>query len=1045
MTESRTDRSPRTPRPRHWKRRLAIAAICLAAAVLLVAGGGVLAWQNRTDLVAWGIAAYLKSDDIKDVSLDVIAVERDRLLIRDFRIAGKQTVTAEALDVAYTFSSFLSGTIDSLTLTRLRVLDGPVPVAVDMVKGDGRFNFTLLSVDRLAVGLDLLRLRVGSQHFDPSRVEVDFHDNTLVLDSAFTAPDGYVTLLGSGPLNAPGSPFRLLLSGRLNAALAVMPIADYADARGYLDFSVSAQMNDPLFFLAEADNEKTRLPEEFTVDGTVRLSLNRLTVFETAIPTADSDQLRFRIETKAGESGQPRGSFDIALELDKRDTREIGFAMAETRLAGSYELDGHDLTLTVADGALVKIREMRLSEGIPVPGDIALRLLGGGNKLAIDLDNKTASHAIESQLSWKSGELSVKTVGHLSDPEDPTTFTLRGAFDATPLLALSPKTKSASGNAHLFLAGRVSQPLLLYRTATSSDQPWPGDIRLDGAVKMETTGLNIPGAAATPAAKDSIEIVLKSFNGGDNQPGGRLVVNGLLDARKFGGLTIDQAKLALEGRLSYGTRGYQFVPGIESVLNINSLKSDAGIAVPSGLNFQLTGSDNYVAVPADLSAVYHALTFAHLEADGFIEAEATKRRPFLITVPQITSRRIENGRLTVYLTGGSVELPDDKLLGRGINASLEETADGYDLGLETGEIRHGARPPMTTPITLSGKGNIRGDTFAVTLNVRQIYSPLKLLATVKHSLTNHAGRMDFTVPKMAFGTKKAALDDIFPPASAWVTASKGSASATGHLLWDKDILSGEMAVDLDGVDLTTQDVAFSDIKGTVNFIELIPLSMPPRQRLVGKIATGDLGPWPMQMEFQLHENGKFEMQDLDISMVGGVIRARALVDPSAQGAANGSVQLRSVDLREMLELIGVDGLNGTGRITGTVPIRVQDGKVAIADGQLKAEGPGVLRYQGTALQEQLSTRTDTVGTVAQVLSDFRYEKLSMELNKAPDGTGVILLRMTGANPKVLEGHPFAFNIKIESDFNKLGRIAQGGLKTVTDALRRTGTPGPTQE
>jgi hypothetical protein len=157
------------------------------------------------------------------------------------------------------------------------------------------------------------------------------------------------------------------------------------------------------------------------------------------------------------------------------------------------------------------------------------------------------------------------------------------------------------------------------------------------------------------------------------------------------------------------------------------------------------------------------------------------------------------------------------------------------------------------------------------------------------------------------------------------------------------------------------------------------------------------------------------------------------------------VQLRSVDLEQLLTLIGVDGLDGTGRITGTVPVRVRGGKVTVADGLLQAEGPGVLRYHGTALQEQLSAREDTVGTVAQVLSDFHYKKLSMEINKAPDGIGVVMLRLEGANPAVLEGHPFAFNISIESDFHKLGRIAQGGLKAVSDVVRSVDKPAPADE
>lgn len=1043
MTERPADSPTPAPRPR-WKRRLLIACIVVVAVVLLAAGGAVLAWENRTDLVAWAVAAYLKGDDVKEVSLDVIAVEPNRLTIRDIRIVGTERITAEALNVDYNFTDFIRGTIDALTVTGLRVDGGAVPVSIDMVKGDGRFSLTPFAVDRVAVGLDLLRLQVGPQRFDPSRVEVDYHDRTLVLETAFTTPDGYVTALGSGPLDTPGTPFHLLLSGRLNAALAVLPAADAVDAHGYLNFSVTAQMSEPLSFLSDDRKDALPLPDFYSVDGTVRLALDRLKVLETPIPTAPGDTVHFKIGSAPDGKGAEGGTFDISAELNKREAPEIGFAKAEAHLAGRYALDGRTLTFAIADGPLLKLREMRLSQGLPMPGDIALQLLGGGNKVAIDLDKKTARHTIESKLSWRNGELSLRSEGHLTDPDDPTVFTLRGAFDATPLLALSPETKSATGNAHLFLAGRVSQPLLLYDTPRPKEQAWPGDIRLDGAVKLETTGLTIPGAAASPKAKDSLEIILKGFNGNDTEPGGRLAINGVLDARRFGGLTVDMVKLALDGRLSYGTRGYQFIPGIDSVLNIKSLKSTAGFAVPDGLNFQLTGTGNQVTIPADLSGVYHALTFAHIEADGYVLSADKKRRPFLITLPTITSRHLENGKLTVYVTGASFELPDEKITGRGVNAALEQTADGYDIRLETTEIRQETRPPMTTPLTLGATGVIRGDLLTATLNVRQLYTPLKVTATVKHNLATQAGRIDFTVPHTTFGTKKASLDDIFPPASAWITRSSGSASATGHLLWDKDILSGQMTVDVDGMDLTTQDVRFSDVKGTVNFIELVPLSMPPRQRLVGKIATGDLGPWPMQVEFQLQENGIFEVQDLDITMAGGVVRTRAAVDPSANGAANGSVQLRSVDLRQLLELVGVDGLNGTGRITGTVPIHIQDGKVAIADGQLKAEGPGVLRYQGTALQQQLSARGDTVGTVAQVLSDFHYKTLSMSLDKSPEGEGVIMLRMEGANPKVLEGHPFAFNIKIESDFEKLARIAQGGLKSVTEAIRRSGAARPVE-
>lgn len=1032
------------PRAR-WKRRLLIWASGLLLVVILLGAGAAFAWHYRTDVAAWAIAVYLKGDGVDEVTLDVLAIEPDRLSIRDLRIAGSRTTTVDRLALTYTIETFIGGSVNVIDIAGLRVTGGPAPVTVDRVAGGGTFEAGPFDVKTVVMGVDLIRLRVGPQAFDPSRIEVEYRDGILGIDSAFTAPDGYLTLLGSGPLDDPDTPFRLLASGRLSAALAALPAADAAVADGVLGFSLSVQTHDPLFFMQDRGEDRPALPDAFVVEGTATLDLDRLRVLDTEIPTAEDDTLRFRLETTQADGGAMQGTYDIALQVAERDTPRVGLSRATIGLEGKYSYADDALMLAIEDGPLASVSDLRLSEGLPVPGDITLRLLGEKNSVTVDFAEGTAHHGVESQISWSSGELSLTSQGHLSDPDDPTVFTLRGAFDATPLLALSPAVSAESGSANVFLAGRVSQPLLLFGKPAEPGRERPGDVRLDGALKFATVGLAVPGADASPEAKDSIEILIKGFNGNEGRQGGRLVANGTLDTRRFAGTSVEHTKLTLDGRLKIGPRGYRFLPGFESGLSIGSLRTDDGVVVPDGLSFQLTGNDNLISVPADLSALFHNLTIAHLQVDGYRQPKTGKRQPFNVTIPKISSRHTETDPLAVYLTGASFNLATEKFTGRGINAALEKTAEGYDLGLETGEIRHEARPPLTTPLTLSAKGKIKGDRLDARLDVRQRYTPLKMLGTVKHNIVSQAGRMDFRVPRVAFGAKGSTLDDIFPPATSWFTSSDGAASATGHILWDKEILSGQMAVTLDAIDLATPDLSVTDLNGTLNFIELIPLSMPPRQRLVGRVASGEMGPWPMQIEFQLREDGKVDVQDLDVEMAGGIVRTRALVDPETLAAADGSVQLRSVDLRELLEMIGVEGLNGTGRITGTVPISMVDGQVGIADGRLDAEGPGILRYSGTALQEQLADRGDTVGTVAQVLSNFHYKSLRMELNKAPEGIGVILLHMDGANPDVLDGHPFVFNIKLESDFNKLGRIAQGGLKAVGDVIQQVDRPAATRE
>ena len=130
------------------------------------------------------------------------------------------------------------------------------------------------------------------------------------------------------------------------------------------------------------------------------------------------------------------------------------------------------------------------------------------------------------------------------------------------------------------------------------------------------------------------------------------------------------------------------------------------------------------------------------------------------------------------------------------------------------------------------------------------------------------------------------------------------------------------------------------------------------------------------------------------------------------------VDIRTIDLEELLPLLGVDGLDGVGTLSGTVPLRIADGKLAVSAGALQATGPGRIRFAGPALDKQLAAKPKTADTVSQVLTDFHYRTLTLQLDKPAGEIGVAMLRMEGANPEALDGRPVVFNIRIESDYNK---------------------------
>lgn len=1028
------------PTNSRWKRWLAFSSAGVGLFIILSIVGVALAWANRTDVAEWAIATYLKDKKTKSVSVTVESLEPDHIRIKDFRMEADQTVSISSIHATYAVDDWIDGIIDSITIAGLSVETKDGPVEIDRIEGSGSFSASLKGLKSLQAGFDLVRIQTSDQTFEPSRVDIGYENGILSLDSAIAAPHGFVTLIGNGPLDPDGDPFELHIAGSVDAGFTSNLVArKRIRTAGYLSFAINAEVQDPLFFMEKHPSGRLTIPPDLTVNGQARLGLDRLSIDGTVIPMAEPDVLNFNFADLVTTTDGSNGSFKISLDAAKRKTPEIGFTKANVTLNGAYVLAKDKLSLTIGAGPVAQVRDVRLSKGLPVAGDLNLEFIDDTNTFVFDLGKGAARHSINAKLAWRDGTISMQSEGHPSDRADPVIFTLRGAFDATPLLTSIQATKGIKGNANIFLAGRITQPLLIVDAMADGAAPWPGDVRLDGAAKLNTTGLAIPGADAAKSAKDSIEITLKGFNGSSGHQRGKVTIAAKLDKRSFGGTMFDEALLSLDGRLTSGARGYQFIPSFDSTLFLKNVRTASGLVVPTGLTLQLTGDKNHLTVPNDLSGAFHALTFAHLDADGYIRSKGEKQ-PIRLTIPQLISRQEENAQYQLYATGAVVDLPKSKLSAHGINASVETSATGIKFGLEAGDIRHAAQPPLTTPLSFSAKGQVRKQTLRMTLQARQRYSPLQARATVRHNLKTNTGRVDFRVPRFELKSKKYTIADLFPPAAQMFDDAKGASSLKGHLLWDKDVVSGQMALQLENLSLHTPDMKLDDLEGTVNFIELVPLSMPPRQRIKGSVTVGDLGPLPVQLEFQLREDGAVAIQDFDVGFAGGRMRTRGLVKPGDELDADGMIYVQSVDLAQLFQLIGLEGLEGTGRITGKVPVRLRGENLTIGKGTLNAEGPGKLKYSGTALQQQLSNREDTVGTVAQVLSDFRYKKLSMELTKEPSGTGAIMLRMDGANPAVYDGHPFAFNIRIESDFHKLGRIALGGVEAVTDIIRRPERP-----
>ena len=154
---------------------------------------------------------------------------------------------------------------------------------------------------------------------------------------------------------------------------------------------------------------------------------------------------------------------------------------------------------------------------------------------------------------------------------------------------------------------------------------------------------------------------------------------------------------------------------------------------------------------------------------------------------------------------------------------------------------------------------------------------------------------------------------------------------------------------------------------------------------------------------------------LHVKLLGGSVHSepRSLPWPIAEQGL--PLEIRQIDLGQLLALPKVHGLSGSGRLDGVLPLVYRDGSVEIRDGQLDSLGAGTLKYAPA------QSITDNPGL--QALRNFRYRQLGVHIWYAADGTYRTQATLEGNNPDFYNGYPIRFGLNINGKLPGLFRSA----------------------
>ena len=248
-------------------------------------------------------------------------------------------------------------------------------------------------------------------------------------------------------------------------------------------------------------------------------------------------------------------------------------------------------------------------------------------------------------------------------------------------------------------------------------------------------------------------------------------------------------------------------------------------------------------------------------------------------------------------------------------------------------------------------------------------------------------------------------------------------------------LESDLQLTLDAIDLTANNVKLRGVEGDLRVTGLKPPTTASGQQISLAIDQGTLGKLPVSATFQLRPDGILAIDRLELEAIAGRIVAEDLaIDTADPQTIETVLAVENLDLGQLLALTKVQGFTGTGRLSGQVPLRLENGQLAIADASLSSAGSGKVQFDRSKLPAALLGRGDIVSMALETLTDFNYDSLDMQINKSLGGEGTVNVQLAGANPDVLEGHPFKFNIALESDFDELIRLITEGLSTADAVL-----------
>lgn len=368
--------------------------------------------------------------------------------------------------------------------------------------------------------------------------------------------------------------------------------------------------------------------------------------------------------------------------------------------------------------------------------------------------------------------------------------------------------------------------------------------------------------------------------------------------------------------------------------------------------------------------------------------------------------------------------------------------------LAVGELTQLVQPPQRYFIPVSLNLNLEsgknGTGFTGFVNERN--GRLSAKITGSHDGKSGKGYVSIKMPPTTFMQNVTPVSTVFPFTQYYFQDAYGTLGLSANFTWNRDA-KGRWATSNNGqlylkdFTATVNDNVISGINTVFNLESLLPPVIRNQQVAVGAVNVGlplteGLATVSLeQTKDKLHSN-VFTLHSAEWSAAGGRIVSSPFATRLETLTAYFTLTAKQLDLQQLLNIAPLEGLTAEGKVDGTIPVRLDNGRFAIENGVLNTTAPGVIKYNPQNVPAFLQNPTQKqIIDLKAALTAFNYESLGLTINGELGKSQQVTMRIKGRNPLFYGGKPVNFNLNVEGPIENIIKYNPGNSR-IPDSIRK---------